>query len=138
MQNESKSQVSVEYMMIMGFAALMTIPLLIIYYTYFYNSSDTVATSQALQIVRKIVDASESVYYLGKPSQTTLKLNFPDRIDSTNLSNYEVVFKIKTQNGKTDVVQVSSVNMSGALPTTQGIHIITVKAEDRYVQITSN
>ena len=133
-----KSQVSVEYMLIMGFATLMIIPLLLIYYTYSSDTSDSVATSQAMQIARKIVDSSESVYYIGKPSQTTLKLNFPDGIYSTNLSSKEVVFKIKTKNGITDIVQVSSVNMSGSLPTTQGIHIITVKAEDGYVQITSN
>ena len=132
-----KSQVSVEYMLIMGFATLMTIPLLIIYYTYTADSSDSVATGQALQIARKIVDSSESVYYLGKPSQTTLKLNFPGSIHSTNLSSREVVFKIKTRSGITDIVQVSSVNMSGNLPITQGIHIITVKAEDGYVQVTS-
>ena len=133
-----KSQVSVEYMLIMGFAAIMTIPLLLIYYTYSSDSSDSVATGQALQVARKIVDASESVYYLGSPSQTTLKLSFPDRIYSTNLSSKELVFKIKTRNGLTDIVQVSAVNMSGSLPTSQGIHIITVKAQDGYVQITSN
>ncbi len=137
-KRHSKSQVSVEYMLVMGFAALMTIPLLLIYYTYSSDASDSVAASQALQIARKIVDSSESVYYLGKPSQTTLKLNFPDKINSIDLSNKEVVLKIKTKNGVTDIVQVSSVNMSGSLPTTQGIHIITVKAEEGYVQITSN
>ncbi|MBI2659987.1 hypothetical protein HYX07_02400 [Candidatus Woesearchaeota archaeon] len=134
----SNAQVSVEYMFIMGFAALMTIPLLLIYYTYTSDSSDTVATSQAMQVARKIVDASESVYYLGKPSQTTLKLNFPDSIDSISLSSREVLFKVKTRNGVTDVVQVSSVNISGTLPKSQGIHIITIKAEEGYVQITSN
>ena len=133
-----KSQVSVEYMLVMGFAALMTLPLLIIYYTYSSDSSESVATSQALQVARRIVDASESVYYLGSPSQTTLKLNFPDRIYSTNLSNKELVLKIKTRNGLTDVVQVSAVNMSGALPTSQGVHVITITAQDNYVQITSN
>lgn len=134
----SKSQVSVEYMLIMGFAALMATPLLLIYYSYSSDTSDSVATSQALQIARNIVDASDSVYYLGKPSQTTLKLNFPNGISLINLSNKEVVLKVKTKNGITDVVQVSSVNMSGSLPTSQGIHIITITAQDGYVQITSN
>lgn len=133
-----KSQVSVEYMLIMGFTALMTIPLLVIYYTYTADTSDSVALSQALQIERKIIDASESVYYLGKPSQTTLKLNFPDRIYSTNISSMEINFKIKTQAGVTEVVQVSSVNISGSLPTSQGLHIVTVAAQDNSVQITSN
>ena len=133
-----KSQVSVEYMLVMGFAALMTVPLLLIYYTYSADSTDSVAVSQSMQIARKIVDSSESVYYLGKPSQTTLKVNFPDRIQSTNLSNKEVLFKIKTQSGVTDVVQIAAVNMSGTLPTTQGIHVLTIKADDGFVQITSN
>lgn len=133
-----KSQVSVEYMLVMGFAALMALPLLLIYYKYSSESGDTVATSQALQIARKIVDASESVYYLGKPSQTTLKLNFPDNIKAAAMENYEVLFNISTTHGIAEMVQVSAVNISGSLPTSQGIHIITIKAEDGYVKVTSN
>ena len=132
------SQVSVEYLFIIGFATLLTLPLLLIYYTYTSDTSEAVATGQALQIARNIVDASESVYYLGKPSQTTLRLSFPDGIISTDLSNYEVVLKVKIKNGIADIVQVSSVNMSGSLPISQGLHSITVKAQDGYVQITSN
>ena len=134
----SKAQVSVEYMFIMGFATLITIPLLLIYYSYTSDSGDAVAAGQAQQIARSLVDSSESVYYLGKPSQTTLRLNFPGNIQSTNLSNREVLLKIKTRSGVADILQVSSVNISGSLPTTQGIHIITVKAQDGYVQVTSN
>ena len=133
-----KSQVSVEYMLIIGFATLMTIPLLIIYYSYSFSSSESVALNQALQIARRIVDSSETVYYLGSPSQTTLKFNFPDGIAATNISGREVVFKMETRNGLTDVVQVSSINITGNLPTSQGVHIITIKAELGYVQVTSN
>ena len=133
-----KSQVSVEYMFIMGFAALIALPLLVIYYAYSADANDSVASSQALQIARKIVDSSESMYYLGKPSQTTLKLNFPENIKSANLSNREVVFKIKFQNRIAEVVQVSSVNISGSLPTSSGIHIVTIQAQDGYVYISSN
>ena len=134
----TKSQVSVEYMLVMGFATLMTIPLLLIYYTYSADSSDTVATSQALQIARRIVDSSESVYYLGKPSQTMLKLNFPDKIKAAKMENHEVIFNLSTTHGIAEIVQVSAVNISGNLPTSRGIHIITIKAEEGYVQITSN
>lgn len=133
-----KAQVSVEYIFIIGFVTIITIPLLVIYYSYSAQSKDIVATSQAMQIARKIVDSAESVYYLGAPSQTTLKLNFPDGITSTNLSNREIVFKISTNSGVTDVVEISSVNISGSLPLTEGIHIVTLKAEDGYVQLTSN
>ena len=89
-----KAQISVEYMMIIGFATLMALPLLIIYYNYTSDATEAVASGQALQIARLIADSSESVYFLGSPSQTTLKLNFPDNIDSTNLSNREVLFRM--------------------------------------------
>lgn len=133
-----KSQISIEYTLIIGFTTIMIIPLVIIYHKYSSDASESVASSQALQIARKIIDASESVYYLGKPSQTTLKLNFPSNIELINLTNYEVVFKIKTKSGTAEIVQVSSVNITGSLPTSQGIHIVTVKAEDKYVKVTSN
>ena len=135
---KNKSQISVEYMLIVGFATLMAIPLLLIYYRYTADSSDTIATSQALQIARKIADSSESVYYLGKPSQTTLKFSFPDNIQIINLSGREVVFKLKTRSGITDLVQASSVNMSGSIPVSAGIHTLELKAEDGYVQITAS
>ena len=133
-----KSQISVEYMFIIGFATLITIPLLMIYHYYTSDSRDSVQTSQALQVARNIVDSAESVYYLGDPSQTTIKANFPGGIQSTNLSNNEVHLKIKVKNGITDIVQVSSVNMSGNLPLTQGIHTLTIRAQDGRVQISSD
>ncbi len=133
-----KAQISVEYMFIVGFATMIILPLLIVYYQYNAQASDTVASSQALQVARKIADASETVYYLGAPSQITLKLNFPDKIYSTNLSNKEVLFRIKTVYGITDIVEVSSVNMNGTLPTSNGVHFVTVKAQDGFVSVTSN
>ena len=132
------SQVSMEYMFVIGFATAMTIPLLIIYYNYANEASDSVSTSQGLQVARKIVDSAESVYYLGKPSQTTIRVSFPDRIASASLNNKEVFFKIKVKGGTSDVVFPSAVNITGTLPTSQGIHIITLKAETNYVQLTSN
>ena len=130
-----KSQTSIEYLFIMGFVALLTLPLVLIYYTYSSNSSDSIAANEALQIARKIVDASESVYYLGTPSQTTLELNFPDKIQSVSLSNREITFKLSTKSGIADIFQVSSVNMSGSVPTTPGIHRITITADKGFVKI---
>ena len=131
------AQVSVEYLFVVGFTTLLTIPLLIIYFNYSNEAADSVATSQALQVARKIVDASESVYYLGKPSQTTLKLAFPDRIAAASLENNEVLFQIRVKGGTTDIVFPSSVNITGTLPTTQGHYTVTLKAETNYVTLTA-
>ena len=132
-----KSQISIEYMAIIGFITVVTIPLIYIYYTHIYSSTESVASEQSIQIARKIGDAAEEIYYLGKPSQTTIKLSFPDNIVSTNLSNREVLFRMRTRSGVSDVVYVTAVNMSGSLPSSPGIHTLTIKAEEGFVQVSS-
>src|SRR3989344_6125805 len=124
-----KSQVSVEYLMIIGFVAIITIPLIIIYYNYTADSSDEIASSQINYIARKIVDAAESVYSLGSPSQTSIKVYIPSQIKGASLDNREVLFNVSTRAGISEIVQVSSVELVGALPITEGIHTITLKAQ---------
>lgn len=131
-----KSQISVEYLMIMGFVVVITIPLIIIYYSYTSNSSQEIISSQIDQIARKIVDAAESVYYLGIPSQTTLKVYMPNRIVGASLDNKELVFNLSVIGGGiSEIVQISSVDLSGQLPIQQGIYSITVKARESDVEI---
>jgi len=133
---KKEAQISVEYLVIIGFVTVITIPLIIIYYSFVQDSSDEIATTQISQIGKKIVDAAESVYYLGTPSQTTLRVNIPGNIVSANLSGYEVVFKIRTRSGVVDIVQSSAVNITGSLPTNISTYLITIKAESDYVNIT--
>ncbi len=136
MHNAKKeAQISVEYLVIIGFVTIITIPLIIIYYTFTQESNEEIASTQISQIAKKIVDAAESVYYLGEPSQTTLRVNIPNNVLLANLSNYEVVFKVKTRSGVVDVVQSSDVNITGSLPTNKSTYLITIKAESNYVNI---
>ena len=135
---KKEAQISVEYMIIIGFVTVITIPLIIIYYTFTQESSDEIASTQIIQIAKKIVDASESVYYLGEPSQTTLRINMPDNVLLANFSSgKEVVFRIRTsKGGEADIVQTTSVNITGNLSTNKGTYTITVKAMSDYVNVT--
>ncbi|MFH0867867.1 MAG: hypothetical protein V1831_01010 [Candidatus Woesearchaeota archaeon] len=133
---KKEGQISVEYMMIIGFAALVTIPLIIIYQTFTQDSNTEIGSSQIDQVAKKVVDAAESVYYLGEPSQTTLKVNIPGNVVLANLSaGYEVVFRIRTKAGDSDIVQNSAVNITGSLPINKGTYTITVKAKSGYVNV---
>lgn len=133
---EKKAQVSVEYMFLIGFATVITIPLIIIYQSFIQESRDEIASVQIQQIAKEMIDAAESVYYLGEPSQTTLRVNIPDSVVLANLSaGYEVVFKIKTRAGEVDIVQNSAVNITGSLPINKGTYTITVKAKSNYVNV---
>ena len=137
MDNAKKeAQISVEYLVIIGFVTVITIPLIIIYYTFTQESNEEITSSQMSQISKKIVDAAESVYYIGEPSQTTLRMNIPDNVLSANLSSgKEVVFQVRSGTGKADIVQTASVNISGNLPTNKGAYIVTVKAMPDYVNV---
>jgi hypothetical protein len=129
------SQVSIEYMMIIGFVTIIIVPLLVIYHSFTQESSDEINSAQIDQLAKEVVDAAESVFYLGEPSQTTLKVNVPSGIVLASLSGNEMVFKIKTKAGNADIVRSSAVNISGSFPAKEGTYAVTVKAQSDYVQI---
>ena len=137
MDNAKKeAQISVEYMVIIGFVTVITIPLIIIYYTFTQESNEEITSSQISQISKKIVDAAESVYYMGEPSQTTLRINMPDNVLSANLSSgKEVVFKVRSGRGEADIVASSSVRINGSLPVDEGTYTLKIKALSDYVNV---
>ena len=121
-------------MVIIGFVTIITIPLIIIYYTFKQESNEEITSSQISQISKKIVDAAESVYFIGEPSQTTMRVNSPDNVLLANLSSgKEVVFRIRSGTGESDIVQTTSVNISGSLPINKGTYLVTIKAMPNYV-----
>ena len=134
--HSKKSQISVEYMMIIGFATLITIPMILIYHSFVQDSSDEIIATQVQQIAQKIADTAESVYYIGEPSQTTLNINMPDMVAAVNLSaGYEIVFRINTGSGTADIVQGSSVNITGDLPINKSTYAITLTAKSDHVEV---
>ena len=127
------AQVSMEYLVIVGFVLLITAPLIIIFYEHTATTNDQVITSQSDKIAKKIVDNAESVYYLGEPSKTRIKVYMPNNVEEIILQDYEVVFKVKTNSGISDIAHTSNVNISGSVSTTPGIHYISIESRGDYV-----
>ena len=82
MYRKKRAQVSMEYMVMVGFTLFMIIPIMLIYGSERQSITNQVSYSQAKQVATKIVDSAEKVYYLGKPSQTTIRVYIPQNIDS--------------------------------------------------------
>ena len=120
-----KAQISTEYLVMVGFALLLTIPTAIIFFTQTSQNVDQVNFLQARQITRSIVDNSEKVFYLGKPSTTTIKVVMPRNIQYITIANRNIVFgMLDSTGGVTDVVEASDVNITGTLlPSTGTRHI---------------
>lgn len=139
---KKEAQISIEYMFLIGFATIITIPLILIYQSFIQESNDEIISSQVIQVAKKVIDAAESVYYLGEPSQTTLKVNIPNNVVAVDLERgsletgyYEFIFNISTKSGIVEIVQNSAVNITGSLPINKGTYTITVKAKSGYVNV---
>ncbi|MDO8740018.1 MAG: hypothetical protein Q7J54_00400 [Candidatus Woesearchaeota archaeon] len=132
---KKRGQASTEYMIIIGFVALVLIPLIVIFYKQGASTKDQITTSEADQIAKKITDAADSVYYMGEPSKMTLKLYMPENVKEISFSGREIRFKVATANGMTDITSVAATNMMGSIDNSQGIKFIVVEARGDYVWV---
>jgi len=130
-----KSQVSVEYLMIIGFTAVILIPLVILYFIYTEDSSEKIISSQMNLLITKIISSAETVNSLGNPSRTTIKATIPNKISGASIANNEINFNISTGNRISSIYRPSSVNIIGDLPSKPGTYEITIKARENDVEV---
>ena len=132
---EMRGQVSVEYMILIGFVMIVLSALLLISLVYTTDFDDSVTLSQVDRIVAEMADAVDTVYYQGEPSRTTLKIFFPEGIEGVQLNQTDINFKVRTRSGVTDVFRKTSVPMQGIIDTGYGYHNMLIEARQGYVWI---
>jgi len=132
----SKAQVSMECLVIVGFVAVIVIPMLIIFYTYADRTEDEIISNQVNKIGLKINDAAEAMYYLGEPSRTRIRAYFPKNINNITIGDNELVFIMHTKEGLDHIVLYTPVPIQGSLDTHPGYHNINVRSRGSYVEIT--
>jgi len=124
-----RGQVSVEFITIFGIIFLMIIPLIIIFFDQTGAVQDAIAQNHLRNIAVKITDKAETIYYLGQPSKTTLKVYLPNRIEKVNITGRTVIFRYKSDNNNLlDIVSVSQVNISGNISNKPGVHYIEIES----------
>lgn len=114
-----------EYLVLFGFLLLLTVPLIILFYSESSSAAAQVRAQQTHALGQQIVDRAESIYYLGAPSRTEMRLSFPDGIKNATLRNKELVFVVQAIEGTSEVVIPSKINLTGSLSVSQGVHTIT-------------
>ncbi|MBR9676288.1 hypothetical protein GOV05_04735 [Candidatus Woesearchaeota archaeon] len=131
-----RGQVSVEYLLVMGFIFAMIIPLTIIFLQQTENLNVNIALTTSSKVLKEIIDTSEQIYYKGAPSKTTIKVYFPERVKSVTISSREMSMLIQGYKQATHtVVYPSNVNISGSLDAFKGVHLIEIKSMGNYVLI---
>ncbi|MFH0978931.1 MAG: hypothetical protein V1837_06560 [Candidatus Woesearchaeota archaeon] len=121
-----RAQTAIEYLIIVGFALSVIAVLTIVYYEHDASSKNEIISSQVSSIERKIVDSAESVYYLGAPTRTTLKIYMPSNIEKVIISSREVNFQVHTKEGISDLEVMSAVNLTGNISASPGLKYIKI------------
>jgi hypothetical protein len=139
MSFKKRAQVSFEYMAIFGVAALMLIPLIIIFASQTGTIEADIAYAQTENALSRIVDSAEEIYFQGHPSKKTLRVQFPKGISEivfrTDSLTHEIVFVLETIDGSFNVSKQTSARIDGYLETFPGSHIIVFQAFEDVVYI---
>ena len=132
---KKRGQISIELVITVGFALLLIIPLTILLYDHTMRTYENVNNNQAGLIARKITDTANSVYYLGQPTSTTLKVYMPENIASIAINGREIVF---LGDDDSEIVSTANINMSGNLSSSSGLRYIVITAFENYVNLSED
>lgn len=132
---KKRGQAAMEYLIIAGFALAIVSVLTIIYFTQNEENKLMITTTQADRITKKLADTAEEVYFLGKPTATTVKVYIPSSVENIEIGNYEILFQISTASGIIDIEQPVTVNVTGTITASEGVKHIHLKSHQGYVCI---
>ena len=132
---KKRGQVSIEYLAIFGVAALMLIPLIIIFASQTGSIEADISYAQAENALSRIVDSAEEIYFQGPPAQKTLRVQFPKGIQEAKIEGNAVVFIIRTVDGEFEVRKETRATLEGNLKTFPGNHFIIFKSFEDSVYI---
>jgi hypothetical protein len=111
----SKSQISTEYLIILGVTLAAIIPAGYFFYSYSRTQNDDSVRSQVAQIGEQILIDAETVYGLAEGSLITRDLKYPPNILSIKiLGRSELVIAYDLGSGPTEAVYFSKLNITGA------------------------
>ena len=130
-----KSQVAVEYLIIVSVAFMILIPTILYLNQTFIGYSDSNKLSKASETVKKIGQTADWVYSQGPPAKQTIEIFIPKDLDEISLNNKTVLFKVRTSAGVSDVFYESVAPLNGTVPSNSGYYFVSLTAFQDYVNI---
>lgn len=133
-----KAQVAMEYLGIFSLTFFMTLVLIIIFTTQANNIQTDITNAQIDRVANEIGDAVNEVYFMGEPAQKTIRLQFPDGIQTIEVQTRQIIFNISTADLTYQYVKEVETNITGSLQTFEGTHAVVVKAQGNQVVISDS
>jgi len=131
-------QVSMEFLLITGFAFLLILPIVIIAYNQSATFNDEVSAAQIQKVGNQIAEAVNTVYYAGPPTKKTIKVWMPDNVYDVDITDQTLTFTVQGSGGQYEYSVFSDTNMTGSIQTFNGVHVLSIQAETNVVNITES
>lgn len=122
-----KAQAAMEYLMIMGIAMLMLVPLFSLVSSYTYRSKVDLRINSMQDSLQNLADSSDMVYSQGYPAKITTDFYIPEGIVSTNVTEHHFLARVQTDAGPTDLASHTGANLTGSLPDSPGSYSVEVQ-----------
>jgi hypothetical protein len=133
-----KAQVSFEYMMVFGLAIAFAIPVWLYVTSLQQDTGQELSLSYAKNAVNQITSSADLVYGQGPPAKVRLNVYIPSGIEAMNISDRTVNLRMRVSAGFSDVFSSSVANLSGTVPTEEGMYWIKVESMGSYVNISTD
>jgi uncharacterized protein (UPF0333 family) len=130
-----RGQVSMEYLVIFGFAFMLTIPLLAIYVFQGSNFQEDIATAQTEKAAEELSQAIKEVYYAGPPSRKTISVTLPKGIQNITFDNTSFTINLQPATKNIPIFTETYIPLNGSLQTGEGLHVIRVESTSAGVEI---
>jgi len=123
-------QVSIEYLIIVGFVTFVVIGILGIALFYSGTIQDRIVITQVENFANKLVSSAESVFYAGEPSKATITVYLPEGVKSIVIDEDEdsIIIEVQTSSGVNKILFSSNVPISGTIDNNYGLKKIMVEA----------
>lgn len=130
-----RGQISIEYVIIVGFVSLVLIGIIGLAFFYTGAIADRLVLNQVAEFSEKVISSSERVFYAGEPSRATIVASLPEGVQDITVVDYDLVFNITTSNGEVIIAYTSDVLLEGNLSSNSGAKEILLIASDDMVTL---
>jgi hypothetical protein len=108
----AKSQSTIEYLVIVALTLGVLVPAAYLFFSQSSESNARIVESQVNALGTRIIDNAESIYFSGEGSKVTLEIEVPEDVRDINITeNRELIFRVKTEAGESELIFFSSIDL---------------------------
>lgn len=123
-----RGQISVEYLIVVGFVVFLVISILGVALAYSSSLKDSIKFYQIEGYATKITSGAESVFFAGEPSKVTITAYLPSGVRSVEIIEDQIVIEVSTSTGVSKTAYRSDVPIYGSLTGSEGVKVVHIEA----------